>query len=248
MSSHWDNQVAIVTGGASGIGLAVARRLQSFGVRIALLDLNPDGLEIAGGKLNGQALVVQTDVSNESSVNHAVNTVMDHYGRLDLLMNSAGIAGKTNLKTHQVPTEDFELVYRVNLRGSFLICKAVLPHMLKAGYGRICLMASIAGKEGNAGMAAYSATKAGVIGLTKTLGKDYAESGITINALAPAVIYTPIHDTIPQEQIDYMTAKIPMKRCGTLDEAAAMATFILSPENSFSTGFCFDLSGGRATY
>lgn len=128
------------------------------------------------------------------------------------------------------------------------MCKAVLPHMLETGYGRVCLMASIAGKEGNAGMAAYSATKAGVIGLTKSLGKEYAESGITVNALAPAVIYTPIHDAMPQEQIDYMTAKIPMGRCGTLDEAASMITFILSPENSFTTGFCFDLSGDRATY
>ena len=248
MSSNWNNQVAIVTGGASGIGFAVAQKLQSLGVKLALLDMNPDGLETAREKLNGEPLTIQTNVSVESSVNAAVQSVVDHYGRIDLLMNSAGIAGKTNLKTHEVPSEDFELVYGVNLRGSFLICKAVIPHMLKTNYGRICLMASIAGKEGNAGMAAYSATKAGVIGLTKTLGKDYAQTGITINALAPAVIYTPIHDTIPQEQINYMTSKIPMGRCGTLDEAAAIATFILSPENSFTTGFCFDLSGGRATY
>ena len=171
-----------------------------------------------------------------------------HSAVSDILFNSAGIAGKTGIKTHEVPTEDFEHVYRVNLRGSFLMCKAVVPHMLQKGYGRILLMASIAGKEGNAGMVSYSATKAGVIGLTKAIGKEYAESGITVNALAPAVIWTPIHDTIPQEQIDYMTSKIPMARCGTLQEVADMATFIVSPENSFTTGFTFDLSGGRATY
>ena len=128
------------------------------------------------------------------------------------------------------------------------MCKAVIPHMLKRDYGRILLMASMAGKEGNAGMTAYSASKAGVIGLTKTLGKDYADTGVTVNALAPAVIKTPILETMPQEQIDYMTAKIPMGRCGTLSEIAATSTFILSPEASFTTGFCFDLSGGRATY
>ena len=248
MSSPWNNQVAIVTGGASGIGFAVAEKLQSYGVQIALLDLNPEGLESARNKLEGKPLIVQTDISSEASVNAAVKQVADNFGRIDLLMNSAGIAGKTNLKAHEVSLDDFEMVYGVNLRGSFLICKAVIPHMLEAGYGRICLMAAIAGKEGNAGMTAYSTTKAGVIGLTKTLGKDYAQTGVTVNALAPAVIWTPIHDTIPQEQIDYMTSKIPMNRCGTLEEVAAMATFILSPENSFTTGFCFDLSGGRATY
>jgi 3-oxoacyl-[acyl-carrier protein] reductase len=248
MNPQWNEQVAIVTGGASGIGLAVADKLQSLGVQVALLDLNPDGLETAREKLEGKPFVVEANVSDESSVNAAVEKVIEKFGRIDLLMNSAGITGKTNLKVHEVSTEDFEHVYGVNLRGSFLICKAVLPHMIKANYGRICLMASIAGKEGNAGMTAYSTTKAGVIGLTKTMGKDYSDTGITINALAPAVIWTPIHDTIPQEQIDYMTSKIPMGRCGTLDEVASTATFILSPENSFTTGFCFDLSGGRATY
>lgn len=248
MTRPWSDQVAIVTGGASGIGFAMAKKLQELGTTVALLDMNPKGLESAKTELNGAPLTVQTDISDPASVNNAVKVVFDTFGRIDVLMNSAGITGKTSIKGHHVELEDFDLVYRVNLRGSFLICKAVLPHMLNANYGRICLMASIAGKEGNAGMLAYSATKAGVIGLTKTLGKDYAETGITINALAPAVIQTPIHDTIPQEQIDYMTAKIPMARCGTLAEATATATFILSPDNSFTTGFCFDLSGGRATY
>lgn len=248
MTRPWKDQVAIVTGGASGIGFAVAKKLQELGVQVALIDMNPAGLEQAKRELDGEPLTVQADISDEVSINKAVEKVVNTYGHIELLMNSAGITGKTNLKGHEVETDDFDLVYRVNLRGSLLICKAVIPHMIKANYGRICLMASIAGKEGNAGMTAYSATKAGVIGLTKSLGKDYAETGITINALAPAVIQTPIHDTIPQPQIDYMTSKIPMARCGTLDEAAAAITFILSPENSFITGFCFDLSGGRATY
>lgn len=248
MSPDWSTQVAIITGGASGIGFAVAETLHTRGVRVALLDMNPEGLSSANEKLGGKALTLVTDVSDEASVNAAVDQVVEQWGRIDILFNSAGIAGKTNLKTHEVPTEDFELVCGVNLRGSFLMCKAVVPHMLKADYGRILLMASIAGKEGNAGMVSYSATKAGVIGLTKAVGKEYADTGITVNALAPAVIWTPIHETIPQEQIDYMTAKIPMGRCGTLQEVADMAAFIVSPENSFTTGFTFDLSGGRATY
>ena len=248
MSSNWNNQVAVITGGASGIGFAVAEKLKSNGVKVALLDMNAEGLVKANEKLGDEALTVETDVSNEESVNNAIAEVVEKWGRIDILFNSAGIAGKTGIKSHEVPTEDFELVYSVNLRGSFLMCKAVVPHMLKTGYGRILLVASIAGKEGNAGMVSYSATKAGVIGLIKAIGKEYAESGITVNAIAPAVIWTPIHDTIPQEQIDYMTSKIPMARCGTLEEVANMAAFILSPENSFTTGFTFDLSGGRATY
>ena len=248
MSSDWTQQVAIITGGASGIGFALAENLQSKGVQVALLDMNQDGLVEAKDKLDGKPLIVQTNVSDEESVSAAVTQVVDAFGRIDILFNSAGITGQTGIKTHEVPTEDFDLVYGVNLRGSFLMCKAVIPHMMEAGYGRILLMASIAGKDGNAGMLSYSATKAGVIGLTKAMGKEYAETGLTVNALAPAVVYTPIHDTIPQEQIDYMTSKIPMARCGSLKEVADMAAFIVSPENSFTTGFTFDLSGGRATY
>ncbi len=248
MTGDWKDQVAIITGGASGIGFAVASKLHSLGVQTVLLDLDGGGLEKAKSKLDRQPLIIPTDVSEESSVNAAVRATMAKFSRIDILFNSAGIAGQTNLKGHEVDADDFDRVYRVNLKGSFLMCKAVIPHLLKRNYGRILLVASMAGKEGNAGMTAYSTTKAGVIGLTKTLGKDYADTGITVNALAPAVIRTPILETMPQKQIDYMTAKIPMGRCGTLPEVAAMATFILSPETSFTTGFCFDLSGGRATY
>ena len=248
MTRNWKDQVAIITGGASGIGFAVASKLQSLGVQTVLMDLDVNGLEEARSKLDRQPHTIPTDVSEESSVNAAIGEAMAKFSRIDILFNSAGIVGQTNLKGHEVDVDDFDRVYRVNLKGSFLMCKAVIPHMLKRDYGRILLMASMSGKDGNAGMTAYSTTKAGVIGLTKTLGKDYADTGITVNALAPAVIGTPILKTMPQEQIDYMTAKIPMGRYGTLPEVAAMATFILSPEASFTTGFCFDLSGGRATY
>ena len=248
MKRHWKDQVAIITGGASGIGFAVASKLHSLGVQTVLMDLDVDGLEEAKSKLDRQPHTIPTDISEQSSVNAAVKETVEQFSRIDILFNSAGIAGQTHLKGHEVDAEDFDRVYRVNLKGSFLMCKAVIPHMLTRDYGRILLMASISGKDGNAGMTAYSTTKAGVIGLAKSLGKDYADTGITINALAPAVIRTPIIDTMPREQIDYMMEKIPMGRCGTLSEVADMATFILSPEASFTTGFCFDLSGGRATY
>jgi 2-dehydro-3-deoxy-L-rhamnonate dehydrogenase (NAD+) len=170
------------------------------------------------------------------------------WGELDGLVNCAGITGRTSIKSHEVDLADFDRVYAINLKGALIASQAVLPHMLARNYGRILHIASIAGKEGNAGMAAYSATKAGLIGLVKVMGKDYAETGITINALAPAVIRTPMVDALPETQVKYMTDKIPMKRCGELDEAARMIAWIVSPACSFTTGFTFDLSGGRATY
>ena len=143
---------------------------------------------------------------------------------------------------------EFDRVYKVNLKGSFIICKAVIPHMVKTGYGRILLVASVSGKDGNAGMTAYSASKAGVIGLAKSIAKDYAETGVTVNTIAPAVVRTAMVEALPDSQVDYMTSRIPMGRCCTLKEIADISVFILSPENSFTTGFCFDLTGGRATY
>lgn len=242
------NQVAIVTGGASGIGLATAKQLSSEGVKVALLDTNEEGLQSAKAELAGEAIAIRTDIRSEESVQAAISEVLDTFGQIDIAVNAAGIVGQTNTKIVDVPVSDFRKVYEVNLQGSFILAKALLPHMVKRNYGRILLIASIAGKEGNAGMVSYSTTKAGVIGLVKTIGKEYAETGITINSIAPAVIKTPIHDNIPQEQIDYMTSKIPMNRCGTLDEIVSAIRFIISPENSYTTGFCFDLSGGRATY
>lgn len=247
-SGVFAGQTAIVTGGVSGLGLSIARRLISQGAFVTLFDLDTArfaGIAAEFGR-NGRCLAV--DVTSETSVRTAVNTVAAERGRIDILVNSAGITGRTNLKSHEVDPADFERVMQINVRGPFLTARAVLPVMLKRNYGRILHIASIAGKEGNAGMLAYSTSKSAVIGLTKVQGKEYAETGITVNALAPAVIRTPMVDALPDTQVKYMTDKIPMKRCGTLDEVAAIAAFILSPEASFSTGFTFDLSGGRATY
>ncbi len=198
----------------------------------------------AGGSAKAHAI----DIVDAAAQSIVWETVVSDSGQLHAVVNCAGVTGKTNLKAHQVDPDDFDLVYRINLLGPLLVSQAVLPHMLEKNYGRILHIASIAGKEGNAGMTAYSATKAGVIGLVKSMGKDYAETGITVNALAPAVIRTPMVAALPEAQVKYMTDKIPMKRCGELDEAAEMIAWIVSPACSFTTGFTFDLSGGRAVY
>ncbi len=166
----------------------------------------------------------------------------------DVLINSAGITGKTNLRSYEVDPANVELVFRVNFFGSYHTSRALLPGMVERGYGRVLHIASIAGKEGNAGMLAYSASKAAVIGMAKVQGKELAETGVTVNAIAPAVIRTPLVDAMPVEQVRYMTDKIPMKRTGSLDELVDMVQFIVSPQASFTTAFTFDLTGGRATY
>ena len=242
MTSDFNGQVAVVTGAASGLGLAIATRLYAGGAQVALLDLNQ------APNLGDGAVAFTLDLTNEASVLDVINQVGEKFGRIDLLVNSAGITGQTNIKTHEVATDDLRRVFEVNFMASFYTSRAVLPWMLKRNYGRILHIASVAGKEGNAGMLAYSASKAAVIGMTKVQGKEYAETGITINALAPAVIQTPMVDAMPEAQVKYMTDKIPMKRCGTLDEIAHMAQFIVSPETGFTTGFTFDMTGGRATY
>jgi NAD(P)-dependent dehydrogenase (short-subunit alcohol dehydrogenase family) len=247
-NSPFLDRVALITGGADGLGFALARRLTEAGARVGLLDINPEKLEHAHKTLGQQCRTYVTDIGKPEDVRRTTEEIMKAFGRIDVLVNSAGITGRTNLKSHEVDVADFDLVQKLNVRGTFLTCQAVLPHMLAANYGRILNIASIAGKEGNAGMVAYSTSKAAVIGMTKSMGKEYAETGITINALAPAVIRTALVEAMPEAQVCYMTDKIPMKRCGTLDEFAAMAEFIVSPANSFTTGFTFDLSGGRAVY
>lgn len=244
-ATRFAGQGAVVTGGASGLGLAIARRLRAEGARVALFDRDAAGLAAAG--IASPHRTVALDVTSEAEVAAAVAGLAD-WGTVDLLVNAAGITGRTNLKAHEVPLDDFERVLRINLVGCFLTSKHLLPAMVARGYGRVLHIASIAGKDGNAGMAAYSASKAGVIGLTKAQGKDYAGTGVTVNALAPAVVRTPLVDAMPPAQVEYMTSRIPMGRCGTLDEVAATAAFILSRESSFTTGFTFDLSGGRAVY
>jgi 3-oxoacyl-[acyl-carrier protein] reductase len=244
----FDGQVAVVTGAASGLGLAIARKLLKEGATVALLDINANGLKTQFAKDKTKSRLFPFDITKHELVNEAVSKMIEEFGRIDILVNSAGITGETNLLSHKVDDENLHKVFEVNFMSSFYLAKAILPHMVKQKYGRVLHIASIAGKEGNAGMLAYSASKAAVIGMTKVQGKEYAETGITINALAPAVVRTPMVDALPEAQIKYMTDKIPMKRCGTLDEAANLVAYIVSKENSFTTGFTFDLSGGRATY
>ncbi len=250
MTEAFRHQTALVTGAASGLGLAIARKLYSEGARVALVDLFPDGGRISElrAEFGSSCAAYVVDITKEDEVEKVVAEIAEGFGRFDILVNSAGITGLTNRKSHETDAANLRLVFDVNFMGSYFLSKHVLPHMLARNYGRILHIASIAGKEGNAGMLAYSASKAAVIAMAKVQGKEYAETGITVNALAPAVIQTALVDAMPAEQVKYMTDKIPMKRCGTLEEAAALAAYIVSRENSFTTGFTFDLSGGRATY
>lgn len=240
--------VAIITGAASGLGTAIAKKLSRKNMDLALFDKQTEKLTALAAQLTGNVGIFETDVTNENEVKKNVARVVEQFGSVEILVNSAGITGATNMKSHEVNTGDLQTVFNVNFTGSFLMSKYVLPFMLADHYGRILHIASIAGKEGNAGMLAYSASKAAVIAMAKVQGKEYAETGVTVNALAPAVIQTPLVDAMPETQVKYMTDKIPMRRCGTLEELADMVAFIVSPENSFTTGFTFDLSGGRAVY
>lgn len=245
------NYAVVVVGAGRGIGRAVTLELAAQGTAVACFDSDAETAQKVAGEIKaggGKAIGAPLDVTQPGTMQPAVEKAVAEFRRIDALVNCAGITGRTNIPAHEVDPEDFDLVYRVNLRGALLLSQVVLPHMLKQRYGRILHVASIAGKEGNAGMTAYSATKAGLIGMVKSMAKDYVEQGITINALAPAVIRTPMVDALPQATVDYMTAKIPMRRCGELQEAAQMIAWIVSPACSFTTGFTFDLSGGRATY
>jgi len=240
------DQVAVITGAASGLGLVIAKKLAENGVQLALIDLSNESPNELKNIPNSK--YYRSDVSIEQEIKSTIELIYSHFEKIDILINCAGITGKTNIKSHETETENLNRDFEINFMGSYYTSKYVLHYMLKQNYGRILHIASIAGKEGNAGMLAYSASKAAVIGMTKVQGKEYAENGITVNALAPSVIQTAMVDALPAEQVKYMTDKIPMKRCGTLEEAANLVAYIVSPQNSFTTGFTFDLSGGRATY
>ena len=244
----YKDQVAVITGAASGLGLAIASKLSKEGVRLALLDFDRKKLQEIASEMPTDTQTYVLDITAETEVKQTMEKINTYFGAIDILVNSAGITGQTNLKSHESQTDDVRKVFEVNFFGSYYTSKHILPYMLEKNYGRILHIASIAGKEGNAGMIAYSSSKAAVIGMTKVQGKEYAETGITINALAPAVIYTSMVEAMPKEQVKYMTDKIPIKRCGTLEEVANLAAYIVSPMNSFTTAFTFDLSGGRATY
>jgi NAD(P)-dependent dehydrogenase (short-subunit alcohol dehydrogenase family) len=225
-------RTAVVTGGMQGIGAAIAKRLQDSGAKVAVWDL--DG-------------PVKVDVSNPQSVKEATERTVKELGKIDVLVNNAGIAGK-NVPTVDYPIEEWERVLRVNLTSQFLCCRAVAPHMVKAGYGRIVNIASVAAKEGNPNASAYSASKAGLIALTKSLGKELAQTGVRVNCVTPAAVRTGMFAQMTQQHIDYMLSKIPMNRFGQPEEVAALVAWLASEDCSFSTGAVFDISGGRATY
>ena len=246
--SRFENQVAIVTGGADGIGKVIARRLAEEGAEVTIFDVSVEKGEATVGEFAEAGLRISleiVDIAEEISVRSGINAVIGRSPdkHLDIMVNCAAIVGPTSTPITDVTLEDWDLESAINLRGTFLMTKYSLLAMKPNDYGRILNFASIAGKEGNAGMSPYSATKAGVIGLVKSVGKEFAETGITVNAIAPAVIRTAMVEGVDPAQVKYMTDKIPMKRCGTLDEIAAMSCWIVSPEASFCTAFTFDLSG-----
>ncbi len=243
-------QTAIVTGAAQGIGEGIATRLARAGARVAVADRNTAAAEAAAGRLDGigaQAFPVSVDVASPSSIEAMVEQVLAKTGRIDILVNNAGIAGKAAPVWDQ-SDEDWQSVIDINLTGVFQCCRAVIGHMRDRDYGRIVNIASVAGKDGNPNMSAYSASKAGVIALTKSLGKEVAENNICVNAVTPAVIRTPILEQLTPEQVDYMTSKIPRRRTGKIEEVAAVVHFLASPDCSFVTGQTYDVSGGRSTY
>lgn len=243
------NRTAIVTGGARGIGRAIAERLLASGSQVCLWDMDAAALDTAKTELSAQGKVhtATVDVTSLESVEAGVAATIGAFGKIDILVNNAGIAGN-NAKTWETAPADWQRVIAINLHGPFHCCHAVVPVMLKRGYGRIVNIASVAGKEGNPNAAHYSASKAGVIALTKSLGKELATSGIIVNAITPAVIETDILKQCSQQHVDYMLSKIPMARFGQKEEAAAMVAWLSSEDCSFTTGAVFDLSGGRATY
>lgn len=241
-------QVAAVTGAADGLGRAIAQRLLAEGATVWFLDRDEQRVTAVARDSGPGAHAAVVDICDEPGVQAVFERIFSQHGRVDIMVNSAGIVGPNNRKITETPTDGYEQVLRVNLFGSFVVCKHALLQMQKRNYGRVLLIASIAGKEGNAGMCGYSSAKAGVIGLVKSAGKEFAETGITINALAPAVVRTAMVESMDPAQVRYMTDKIPMQRCCTLPEVASLATWIVSPEASFNTGYTFDLTGGRAVY
>jgi 3-oxoacyl-[acyl-carrier protein] reductase len=240
-------QTAIVTGAATGIGEAIARRLAAAGAMVAVADLETEGARGVAASMGNGSFPLQMDIAMAESVRNAVASVLTRTGRIDILVNNAGIAGRAAPLWEQTD-EDWQQIIAVNLTGVFNCCRAVIQHMRERKYGRIVSIASIAGKEGNPNMTGYSATKAAVIGFTKSLAKEVATEGICVNAVAPAVVRTRILDQLTEAQIDYMTQRIPMRRTGKPEEIAAVVHFLASPDCSFVTGQCYDASGGRATY
>lgn len=245
MFRRFEGRVAVVTGGARGIGYAVARRLAEEGARVAIWDLR--GADEAAARLGGDAVGVTVDVSDEKSVAAAAAEVRAKLGPADIMVTAAGITGPTRpVQGH--PYASWKQVIDIHLGGVFLCCRAVLDDMVARDYGRIVTIASVAGKEGNPNASSYSAAKAGIIGFTKSLGKELAATGVRANVIAPGLINTPLMEQLPPEQVQFSLGKIPQGRFGTVEECAALVAWLASEECSFNSGAVFDLSGGRATY
>jgi 3-oxoacyl-[acyl-carrier protein] reductase len=241
-----DGLVAMVTGGGQGIGAAVCRRLAAAGAKVAVFDMNPEPAGKLAAELGGLACI--GSVTSETDLERIRSEIEAKLGPLSVIVNNAGITGRST-EMWDLSKKEWEQVFDVNVTGVFLACKMAMPGMLARGFGRIINVASVAGKEGNPRMGPYSASKAAVIGLTKSLAKEVAGKGdITVNSISPAVIHTPILDGLPQTTVDYMVSRIPIGRTGKPEEVAALIHFLASRESSFTTGQCYDISGGRCTY
>jgi NAD(P)-dependent dehydrogenase (short-subunit alcohol dehydrogenase family) len=248
-AGRFEGQVAIVTGGAKGIGRAVVERLAAEGAAVTIFDADQEATKEVSGSAASRGWKVdglRVDITNEQATQDAISEVVGRGSRLDIVVNSAGIIGPNGVRVHEVPLAEFKKTLEVNLVGSFLMTKHAIPHMLKRNYGRVLLIASVAGKEGNPKMVSYSSSKGGVIALARAVAKEYADTGITVNSLCPATVLTPMVESMDPKVVDYMKSKIPMGRFGTLAEVAAVTAFYVSPEASFITGQALDHTGGRA--
>ena len=245
---NFSERVAIVTGGAQGFGLAITKRIIQSGGKVIVWDIDKEAIEKAQKEIESDNFNFQiVDVTDFNIIESSIKDLEEQFGKIDIFVNNAGITGM-NAKVWDYPIEEWKKVIELDLNSTFYCCKAIVPHMIKNNYGRIINIASIAGKEGNPNASAYSTAKAGVIGLTKSLGKELADKNIAVNCITPAAAKTRIFDQMTEEHINYMLSKIPRNRFAKIDELASLVCWLASEENSFSTAAVFDLSGGRATY